>query len=376
MATNKKNTHKTNKPDVEENIDAALVQREYFRNLSLNILSERFFRVRELFLRLTVNTPQALLIEGGTSLERLGAALFLGALLNCEADKQVDSVSPLLLVNPEPSTEKIEKPCCKCNACKLFMCGEHRDLILLDGRFESIKIEAVRDLRNSLGTRPNNASKRIVIFSEAHNLVDMAGQALLKTLEEPKTHTLFILCTSQRERLLPTLVSRSWVITLPWQHPHGESESVLLSENIDESLSSEIELKKIKELEQAFINMIGEDTNYVNLNTPSWLQLSSQKGYFDKYLGLAFVSHCRRELCLALGLGDLSLNQNIEQEAKHKPKKLSLLAALLSVLDKQFLLDVSVCLDEAESDLTYGLNPSLVMDCFATKLFLTKRNLY
>ena len=87
---------------------------------------------------------------------------------------------------------------------------------MLDGREGSIKIETVRELRTILGEAPRGDGKRVVILAEAQSLGVEAANALLKSLEEPRPGVCFLLLAPQRERLLPTLVSRGWVVTLAW----------------------------------------------------------------------------------------------------------------------------------------------------------------
>ena len=75
---------------------------------------------------------------------------------------------------------------------------------------------ANRELRTILGEAPRGDGKRVVILAEAQSLGVEAANALLKSLEEPRPGVCFLLLAPQRERLLPTLVSRGWVVTLAW----------------------------------------------------------------------------------------------------------------------------------------------------------------
>jgi DNA polymerase-3 subunit delta' len=120
-------------------------------------------------------------------------------------------------------------PCLDCPDCLHIGAGEHLDLIALDGRISNdedkknpgliraLTIERVRLLRQELGEAPHGAGRRVVIMAglEAQIRIE-AANALLKILEEPLAHSVFVLLVPQREQLLPTLVSRSWAITLPW----------------------------------------------------------------------------------------------------------------------------------------------------------------
>ena len=107
-------------------------------------------------------------------------------------------------------------PCLSCSSCLRLGVNMHPDLILLDGREGSIKIDDVRGLRPILGEKPHFARWRVIIAAEAQSLGIEAANSLLKVLEDPCPDTCFVFTAPQRERLLPTLVSRGWVVTLPW----------------------------------------------------------------------------------------------------------------------------------------------------------------
>lgn len=83
----------------------------------------------------------------------------------------------------------------------------------------SIKIDEVRALRPLLGEPPRFGRKRVIVMAEAQALGIEAANSLLKVLEDPCPDTCFVFTAPQRERLLPTLVSRGWVVTLPWPDP-------------------------------------------------------------------------------------------------------------------------------------------------------------
>ncbi|MGE4298294.1 MAG: DNA polymerase III subunit delta' [Desulfovibrionaceae bacterium] len=144
--------------------------------------------------------PQVLILEGGATAQRAGMAFYWAALLNCR----------------EPGREA-NAPCLACHSCRQVLGLAHRDIFLLDGEAASIKIDDVRALRSVLGEPPRGDGFRVIILAEAQELTVEAANSLLKALEEPKPLTSFLLLAPQRERMLPTLVSRGWTITLSWQ---------------------------------------------------------------------------------------------------------------------------------------------------------------
>ena len=81
-------------------------------------------------------------------------------------------------------------------------------LIVEPGDLGSIKIEQVRDVVDRAGYRPFEGRRRVVIIDEADAMVDAAQNALLKTLEEPPSASVFMLVSSMPDALLPTVLSR------------------------------------------------------------------------------------------------------------------------------------------------------------------------
>lgn len=158
-------------------------------------LSKELARPRAMLEALSAEPPQLLHLEGGEASQRMALALWWAARLNCEEEAP---------------------PCLACSSCLRFGAGMHPDLFLLDGRSESIKIADVRALRPVLGEKPHFGRWRVILLAEAQSLGIEAANSLLKVLEDPCPDTCFVFTAPQRERLLPTLVSRGWVITLPW----------------------------------------------------------------------------------------------------------------------------------------------------------------
>lgn len=162
-------------------------------------LGEGLARPRALLATLREQPPQLLHLEGGSTRERVALALWWAALLNCARGG--------------------DEPCLACPACLRAGADMCADLLLLDGRVGSIKIDEVRALRPLLGEPPRFGRKRVIVLAEAQALGVEAANSLLKVLEDPCPDTCFAFTAPQRERLLPTLVSRGWVLTLPWPDP-------------------------------------------------------------------------------------------------------------------------------------------------------------
>jgi DNA polymerase-3 subunit delta' len=110
----------------------------------------------------------------------------------------------------ETSALEIELDACgRCPACSRIARGVHPDVLILEpGDSGSIRIDPVRVVIDSAGYRPFEGRMRVVIVDQADALVAPAQNALLKTLEEPPTASMFILVTARPDALLPTVRSR------------------------------------------------------------------------------------------------------------------------------------------------------------------------
>lgn len=99
------------------------------------------------------------------------------------------------------------EPCGQCSVCKLFEENKFLDLIEIDAASHR-KIEDMRNIIEHIGFKPIQGKYKIFIIDEAHSLTEEASNALLKTLEEPPSFAIFILATTEPQRILPTIHSR------------------------------------------------------------------------------------------------------------------------------------------------------------------------
>jgi DNA polymerase-3 subunit gamma/tau len=99
------------------------------------------------------------------------------------------------------------RPCNACRICLAITEGRQLDLIEIDAA-SNRGIDEIRDLREKIGFRPNEARYKIYIIDEVHMLTKEAFNALLKTLEEPPPHAVFVLATTEPDRVPETVRSR------------------------------------------------------------------------------------------------------------------------------------------------------------------------
>ncbi len=100
-----------------------------------------------------------------------------------------------------------KRPCNQCDYCKAVNEGRFLDLIEIDAASQT-GVDDVRDLRDKINFTPNQGRYKIYIIDEVHMFSNSAFNALLKTLEEPPPHAIFILATTEIHKIPPTVLSR------------------------------------------------------------------------------------------------------------------------------------------------------------------------
>jgi len=136
--------------------------------------------------------PQAFLFAGPRGVGKTSAARIIAKIANCEAHSEGVARG---------------EPCNKCDSCLSVTAGNNLDVLEIDAA-SSRGIDDVRDLRDKIKLAPSHAKYKVYILDEVHMLTTEAFNALLKTLEEPPPHAIFILCTTAPEKLPATIVSR------------------------------------------------------------------------------------------------------------------------------------------------------------------------
>ncbi|MDO8687948.1 MAG: DNA polymerase III subunit gamma/tau [Dehalococcoidales bacterium] len=99
------------------------------------------------------------------------------------------------------------EPCDACSMCQTITEARAMDIIEIDAASNN-GVDDIRSLREKVGYAPNQARYKVYIIDEVHMLSNSASNALLKTLEEPPPHVIFILATTEAHKILPTILSR------------------------------------------------------------------------------------------------------------------------------------------------------------------------
>ena len=165
------------RPQTIEELDSSEV-----RNKLVSFLSKR-------------SSIHALLFTGPKGLGKTSAARIVAKVVNCEKQKKGEI-----------------EPCNKCSQCISITSGTNIDVLEIDGA-SNRGIDEIRDLREKVRLSPAGAHKKVYIIDEVHMLTTEAFNALLKTLEEPPSHVIFILCTTEPHKVPPTISSRCFHIS-------------------------------------------------------------------------------------------------------------------------------------------------------------------
>ena len=170
-----------------------------------------------LLLRKDKNTlPHAFLLTGPKGTGKTTTARLIAKIFNCE--------------KPNSSGE----PCGKCEQCESIARGQHLDVREIDAA-SNTGVDHIRDLRDSIALTPSTGTFAVYIIDEAHMLSSGAFNALLKTLEEPPSHAIFILATTEPQKIPATILSRC--VRLQFQKAqssdiHRALERIILKEKL------------------------------------------------------------------------------------------------------------------------------------------------
>jgi DNA polymerase-3 subunit delta' len=176
--------------------------------------------------------PPSLIFAGPEGVGKRLTAMALAQVLNCEktevrSQKSEDRRPTTADGEPEAGFDA----CGECAACKRIARGVHNDVLVIEsGESGSIKLDQVREAIDRAAYRPFEGRRRLVVVDPADELVDVAQEALLKTLEEPPPASVFVLITSRPDVLLPTVRSRCQRLRFGPLSP-GDVADVLMREH-------------------------------------------------------------------------------------------------------------------------------------------------
>lgn len=308
--------------------------------------------------------PHAFLFTGSKGLGKTSSARILAKAINCENRKGIE-------------------PCNQCDICKSITDGSSIDVLEIDAASNG-GVDEIRTLRERVKFASSGIKKKVYIIDEVHMLSTGAFNALLKTLEEPPDHVVFVLATTELHKLPATVVSRTFQVQFekPSQKELALSlERIIKGEKLKVEKGSLEEIYKLsegsfrdaakileelsfaskgKEIDTELINSIYK-TNSIAEEVTSYLlalqkkdtkgalliiQKLSDNGYDFKMVIEKIVDYLR---------GILMLRTNIPSQEQDIP---------FSLQELQLLLELS---NEAYSELKYSVIPQLPLELVTIK---------
>ena len=202
-----------------------------FSDLDLTEVGDNLRKILE-----SKDMPQSFLFAGPKGAGKTSAARILAKAINCTDSKKGE-------------------PCGKCDNCVEVARGSCLDVIEMDAA-SNRGIEDVRSLKDKAYLLPSKLPKKVFIIDEVHMLTKEAFNALLKLIEEPPAHTVFVLCTTDEEKIPDTVLSRLMKISF-----HKGKTSELLK-----SLNRVVDGEKV-EAEKEVLEMVAakSDGSFRNL---------------------------------------------------------------------------------------------------------------
>lgn len=270
--------------------------------------------------------PHAFLFAGPKGTGKTSAARILAKVVNCEA---------------LGTRQKALEPCNACNTCVSITNGTNMDVIEMDAA-SNRGIDDIRTLRDVVKLSPSKAKAKIYIIDEAHMLTTEASNALLKTLEEPPSHVYFILATTNPEKLIETIRSRTTLINFTKATIEETKRSLQRIIKGEKLTVASIDLEKIVTLSKGsfrdavkLLEQYSKDKNF----------LKNQKS-FDSEI---FVKHLiNKDLKSSLGEIDKAVSNGISVENINYEILTNLAQKLLETKDKNIITLIEYILESQE----------------------------
>ncbi|MGL5126489.1 MAG: DNA polymerase III subunit gamma/tau [Fusobacteriaceae bacterium] len=173
-------------------------------------------------------------------------------------------------------------PCNRCSNCLGINDGSFMDMVEIDAA-SNRGIDEIRELKDKINYKPAKGRRKIYIIDEVHMLTKEAFNALLKTLEEPPEHALFILATTEADKVLPTIISRCQRYDFK---PLSESDLVTRLEFIAEKEKIKIDIEGLKIIYEASGGSARDAISILERVSINYLEESIDREKVEKVLGV------------------------------------------------------------------------------------------
>ena len=323
----------------------------------------------------------AYLFSGPRGVGKTTAARILAKAINCTTP-------------PDDRTDAAE-PCRQCDSCRDFEEGRSLSIFEIDAASNN-KVEDIRDLRETVRIPPQGSRKKVYIIDEVHMLSNAAFNALLKTLEEPPPHALFIFATTEPHKVLPTILSRCQRFDfrrIPVPDIVAHLKEICEQENVTADEASLMLLARkgdgaLRDALSAFdqaVSLCGTDLHYADLadalrvvdidifftvtdhvaerSSPGMLRLVDQivRSGYDLQEFLAGLAEHLRNLLVARTMDDTALIEAAEATRQRYTEA-------SRALTENDLLRLLMIVDEAEESIKSSTHPRMKMEMTLLKM--------
>jgi DNA polymerase III subunit gamma/tau len=283
-----------------------------------------------------------------------------------------------------------------CHACLAIAAGTSLDVIEMDAASQR-GIDDIRDIRDRVVLQPVEGRYKVYILDEAHQLTDAAWNALLKLIEEPPPHLVFVFCTTDLSKVLPTVRSRCQ--TFVFQRPRLQDlvkvlrqiadaekidapdqalalvarsgrgayrDAVSTLDQLASATANEVTVPAVLELlgtveEEALFRLCDLVIDRDTAGGLTYLEELAERGHDLGRLVLDLIEHLR-QLMLAQHLGDVQESAATSEEARER------LRAQASQLDQATVLRLVDLLAVAVDDMRQGGDPRLPLELALVKV--------
>ena len=309
--------------------------------------------------------PHGLLFSGPEGTDKLATALWLAQLLLCEA--------------------RAEKACGACGACGRVERQTHPDLhrVAPDGTF--IKIAQIRSLIRTTSLKPFEGVAHVVVIEEAHQLVEAAANALLKTLEEPPPDAYLLLLTSKADALLDTIRSRTQRLLFRPQPREALTQTLIRDDGLDAqearlralyadgslTLARSLDLEARQQAVESAVSLVSRAVApQTRANDVAKLLGAAQeitKGAPETELFLHALKGLLRDAAVTVltGRPDLALDEHHAAEASSLGRRLGVRRALTVLAD----------IEQIEDDFQHNASRRLALESIFLSLWRNGRSL-
>lgn len=297
----------------------------------------------------------AYLFSGIDSIGKKTLAVQFAAALNCEtADSSGDA-------------------CGQCSSCLKVKHSNHPDIMMVEADGQFIRINAVREIQEQMKFRPLEDRWRAVIINDADKMNDQAGNALLKTLEEPSSSNVLILISSRPYSMPATIISRCRHMRFNPLSAADITRYLMEQQGMEKQKATLLamlscgSIGRARELDQEDIAAYRTEIIQLLIDTRqsdpfSLLALASFLGQDKKKIkqGLDVMNSCFRDA--------LVFRETQKDEMVINRDKISFISALARKLSGQQILQNISLIEKAWSTLEQNVNKTLTLETMAFKL--------